>query len=148
MSASTTTHHRDVIRQWTESFNAHDAVGVASLYAQDARVLHPSYREPLQGRKPVQDDTQAYMIAMPDVTGEVIRVVVDEDCAAAEVAISGVHAGPLILATRTFPPTGRRLRFPVALFCRFGPDGTVVEEHRYYDAAEILRQLGVTAHQP
>lgn len=148
MSASGTTDHRDVIKQWTESFNAHDAVGVAALYAEDTRVVHPSYREPLQGRKPVQDDTQAYMVAMPDVRSELMRVVVDGDCAAAEVAISGVHAGPLVLTTRTLPPTGRRLRFPMALFCRFGPEGRVVEEHRYFDTAGILRQLGSTEHQP
>ncbi|MEX5271474.1 ester cyclase [Kocuria sabuli] len=146
MSASGTTDHRDVIEQWTKSFNAHDAVGVAALYAEDARVVHPSYREPLQGRKPVQDDTRAYMIAMPDASSELIRVVADGDCAAAEVAIAGVHAGPLVLATRTFPPTGRRLRFPMVLFCRFGPGGQVVEERRYFDTAGILRQLGNTEH--
>lgn len=146
MGASATTDHHDVIKQWTESFNAHDAVGVAALYAEDARVVHPSYREPLQGRKPVQDDTRAYMIAMPDACSELVRVVVDGDCAAAEVTIAGVHAGPLLLATGTCPPTGRRLRFPMVLFCRFGPEGQVVEEHRYFDTAGILRQLGNTEH--
>lgn len=130
------------MRQWSEAFNAHDAVGVASLYAEDTLVVHPSYPEPLQGRKPVQDDTRAYMTAMPDVTSELVRVVVDEDCVAAEMMISGMHAGPLVLATGKLPPTGRRLRFPVAFFCRFGAEGKVVEEHRYYDAAHILRQLG------
>ncbi|MFW6186472.1 MAG: hypothetical protein ACOC84_00495 [Actinomycetota bacterium] len=69
------------------------------------------------------------------------RVIVDADGAAAQVTISGVHAGPLALATGTRPPTGRRLRFPVALLCRFGPEGTVVEEHRYYDVDDIRRRL-------
>jgi steroid delta-isomerase-like uncharacterized protein len=146
VSASGTTDHRHVIEQWKTSFNAHDAAGVAALYAEDACVVHPSYREPLLGRKPVQDDTRAYMIAMPDARCELVRVVVDGDCAAAEVVIAGVHAGPLVLATTTFPPTGRRLRFPLVLFCRFGPAEQVVEEHRYFDTAGILRQLGSTEH--
>lgn len=146
MSAPGTTDHRHVFEQWTESFNAHDAVGVAALYAQDACVVHPSYREPLQGRKPVQDDTRAYMIAMPDARSELVRVVVDEEGAAAEMTIAGVHAGPLVLAATTLPPTGRHLRFPMVLLCRFGPAGQVVEEHRYFDTAGILRQLGSTEH--
>ena len=39
-----------------------------------------------------------------------------------------------------------RLRFPMLLFCRFGAGGEVVEEHRYFDTAGILRQLGSTEH--
>lgn len=129
------------MRQWSEAFNAHDAVGVASLYAEDTLVVHPSYPEPLQGRKPVQDDTQAYITALPNVTSELTRVFLDGDRAAVEMTIAGVHAGPLVLATGTLPPTGRRLRFPLASSCRFGPEGQIVEEHRYYDTADILRQL-------
>ncbi|MFF0991478.1 ester cyclase [Kocuria nitroreducens] len=146
MSTSEAEEHREVITQWAASFNAHDAVGVAALYGEDTCVVHPAYRQPLRGRKPVQDDARAFMIALPDVSGELSRVVVGQDCAAAQVTISGVHAGPLVLATGTRPPTGRRLRFTVALFCRFGPEGEIVEEHRYYDVDDIRRQLGDGEH--
>ena len=141
MTTSTLKNHQDVLDQWVTAFNAHDAVGVAALYASDARVIHPAYLQPLQGRKPVQDDTQAYITALPNVTSELTRVFVDGDEAAVEMTIAGVHAGPLVLTTGTLPPTGRRLRFPLASFCRFDPEGQIIEEHRYYDTADILRQL-------
>ncbi|WP_344121634.1 ester cyclase [Kocuria aegyptia] len=141
MSTPAPKNHEHVMKQWSAAFNAHDAVRVAALYAEDTCVSHPSYTGPLQGRKAVQDDTLAYMIAMPNVTSELTRIVGDQDCVAAEITISGVHAGPLVLATGELPPTGRRVRFPLALFCRFGPAGQIVEEHRYYDAPDLLRQL-------
>lgn len=146
VSTSSADQHRDVIHRWVASFNAHDAVGVAALYGQDACVVHPAYRQPLRGRKPVQDDTRAYMVALPNVSAELNRVVVDQDCAAAQVTVRGVHAGLLVLATGTRPPTGRPLEFTVALFCRFGPEGEIVEEHRYYDVDDIRGQLGDAEH--
>ncbi|GGG65887.1 hypothetical protein GCM10011374_32300 [Kocuria dechangensis] len=141
MGASARHDHREAITQWMAAFNAHDAVGVGARYAQDAVVDDPAYQQPQRGRKPVQDHAQAYITAMPDVAGELTRVITDEDNAAVEMTISGVYAGPLVLPTGTLPPTGHRLRFAVAFFCRFGPEGTVVEEHRYYDAVGILHQL-------
>lgn len=146
MSTSTADQHREVIDRWVASFNAHDAVGVAALYGEDTCVVHPAYREPLRGRKPVQDDARAYMLALPDVSAQLNRVVVDHDCAAAQVTVRGVHAGLLVLATGTRPPTGRPLQFTVALFCRFGAEGEIVEEHRYYDVDDIRRQLGDGEH--
>ena len=113
----------------------------ARQVGKDPQLTHPAYLQPLRGRKPVQDDTQAYFTALPNVTSELTRVVIGEDCAAVELMIAGVHAGPLVMATGKLPPTGRRLRLPVASFCRFGPEGHIVEEHRYYDTAAILRQL-------
>ena len=146
MSTSEADEHRQVLTQWVASFNAHDAVSVAALYGEDACIVHPAYRQPLRGRKPIQDDARAYMVALPNVSVDVNRVVADQDCAAAQVTICGVHAGPLVLATGTRPPTGSRLQFTVALFCWFGPEGEITEEHRYYDVDEIRRQLGDEKH--
>ncbi|MGX5358091.1 nuclear transport factor 2 family protein [Kocuria sp. KH4] len=147
MSTATADQHRDVLDRWVASFNAHDAVGVAALYGRDACVAHSSYRQPLRGRKPIQDDIRAYLVALPDASAELHRAVVDRDGAAAQVAVRGVHAGPLVLATGTRPPTGRPLHFTVALFCRFGPQGEIMEEHRYCDVDDIRRQLGDEEHQ-
>jgi steroid delta-isomerase-like uncharacterized protein len=141
VTTATLKNHREAIDQWVRTFNAHNAVGVAALYAEDTRVSHPAYLQPLQGRKPVQDDTQACITALPDVSNELIRVIVEGDCAAVEMMMSGVHAGPLVLTTGMLPPTGRRLRLPVASFYRFHPEGQILEERRYYDTAQLLRQL-------
>jgi hypothetical protein len=44
---------------------------------------------------------------------------------------------------QVLPPTGRRVEMRGGAFTRLNERGEIVEERRYYDVANVLRQLGV-----
>lgn len=124
--------------------NAHDAERVASFYSDDGVVHDPSEAGPLRGRAAVRKGTEEMLAAMPDLRVQLDDVVVDGATAALRAVVEGTHTGPLVLQGGTVPATGRRVRFPMAVFSRLDEHGLIVEEHRCFDVAGMAQQLGLT----
>jgi steroid delta-isomerase-like uncharacterized protein len=140
---TTKTSTEAFIREQFAIWNRHDAEGVARGYAQDAVVIDPSYAEPLTGREAIQKDAGDFFVAFPDLSVELVKLIVEGDTAVIEGAMKGTHTGPLALPTGLIPATNKPLSFGFAVVSIFDAAGNVREERRYYDVAGQLTQLGL-----
>jgi steroid delta-isomerase-like uncharacterized protein len=132
---------KDVIREWTDALNRHDAGGFAALYAPNAILRDPQYGEPLEGRDAIRKDIEDFLRGFPDLHAVTRSVIESGDAYAAEGTFAGTHQGPLPTPDGEIPPTGRRVEFAGAGFYRLDGQRRILEESRYYDLAGLLAQL-------
>lgn len=143
VAQDTTTIER-ALEEQIAAINARDAARLAASYREDAVVRDPQYAEPLRGRVAVEDDATGYFRAFPDMRAEVTCSVVSGSTLAVEMTMVGTHTGPLALPTgEEVPPTNQPLRFTMAFFDTVDENGMIIDERRYYDIADQLRQLGL-----
>jgi steroid delta-isomerase-like uncharacterized protein len=137
--------YQDTSRKLADTFTKHDLDALAKLYAEDAVAYDPMYPEPLRGRAAIRKDAATFFRGFPDIRFEIISTIEkNEREGADEVRLTGTHTGPLETPTgQDLPPTNRRVELRGAAFARLNERGEIVEEHRYYDVASVLRQLGV-----
>jgi steroid delta-isomerase-like uncharacterized protein len=133
----------ETVRKQIEEWNSRDADRVAAGYAEDATVLDPYYPEPLKGREAVKKDAGDFFTAFPDLVFTITNVLSIGDKAGMEGHATGTHTGPLALPTGLIPATNRRLEFNWAVFIEVDAMGQIREEHRYYDVATQMQQLGL-----
>ncbi|GEO94707.1 ester cyclase [Kocuria turfanensis] len=134
---------REQVEHTIAALNAHDAAGFAATYSQDAIVYTAASPDPVRGRAAIQQDTEQWITAMPDMTLELEEVAVDGPTAAMRLLFVGTHTGPLMTPSGAVPPTGRRVSVPMAVFNRRDESGTTEVEHRYLDMMSMAQQLGL-----
>ncbi|MGQ1837263.1 ester cyclase [Kocuria turfanensis] len=134
---------REQVEHTIAALNAHDAAGFAATYSQDAIVYTAASPDPVRGRAAIQQDTQQWITAMPDMTLEIEEVAIDGPTAAMRLLFVGTHTGPLMTPSGAVPPTGRRVSVPMAVFNRHDESGTTEVEHRYLDMMSMAQQLGL-----
>ncbi|WP_130618182.1 nuclear transport factor 2 family protein [Dyella amyloliquefaciens] len=92
-----------VVRAMFDAFNRHDAMGMAVLYAEDARLSSSDFCTVRMGRAGVVRTYRALFERLPDIHDEVQDVLIDGDRVAVRfVARSGQGAGSLALPIATF----------------------------------------------
>ena len=135
---------KDNFIKGVEAINNHNAGAMAALFAANATVHDPFYPEPLKGREAIEQDMVDFFRAFPTMkmtlVGELIE---NEDTVAGIFRVDATHDGPLASPSGEIPPTGKPLSFEGAAFSRYGPQGEVIEQRRYYDVAGQLAQLGL-----
>jgi steroid delta-isomerase-like uncharacterized protein len=124
-------------------FNAHDANGWASHYAENAVLYDPQYGEAKNGRDAVLKDIQDFFAAFPDIQFNVLGVVDGGNQMAIQGTGAGTHQGSMEGPGGTIPATNKRVEIPFAAFIRVSPQGLIEEERRYYDMAGMMQQLGL-----
>jgi steroid delta-isomerase-like uncharacterized protein len=134
----------DTIREHVEAFNAHDPTAWASHYAADVVVEDPYYAEPLKGREAAQKDIADFFRAFPDAKMEVNNILARDHSWAVEFTMRATHKGPLELPAGTFEATNRRVEFKGSVLGGSDDDGKLTEEHRYFDVATQMAQLGLS----
>jgi steroid delta-isomerase-like uncharacterized protein len=132
-----------IIRKQADAWNRHDAEAVAQSYSEDATVIDPQYPEPLKGRDAIRKDAADFLAASPDLVFRLDRILVEGDTIAYEGVGRGTQTGPLQLPTGLIPPTNKPFEFRFAGFDRLDEAERVREEHRYFDVAGLLGQLGL-----
>jgi steroid delta-isomerase-like uncharacterized protein len=126
-----------VVREHMESENRHDFEVTLATFA------HPRYEliatgQVYDGEEAVRQYYAASRTAFPDQRNEVLAIRHADDAVVVEFDLLGTHAGPFL----GIAPTGRAFRCRmVALFLFEGE--RIVCERVYFDAATILRQLGI-----
>lgn len=130
-----------VVREHMESENRHDFDATIGTFD------HPRYElvatgEVFDGEAEVRRyfaDTRA---AFPDQRNRILGLYPSRDAVIAEFVLSGTHRGPL----RGLPPTNRAFECAMLAVFAFAPGGRrIVCERVYFDAATILRQLGLAS---
>ncbi len=129
------------VREHMESENAHDFDVTMTTFA------HPRYElvatgDVYDGEQEVSRYYQETRTAFPDQRNEIHAIHHADDATIVEFDLLGTHLGPL----RGLPPTGKAFRARMTAFFLFEGDRITVERI-YFDAATILRQLGLS-HDP
>jgi steroid delta-isomerase-like uncharacterized protein len=79
--------------------------------------------------------------AMPDLRGEVVRLLADGDQSVLEIKWRGTQTGEMDLGGSKLPPSGRQFDFWGCLWQRW-ENGKLVHERHHLDALTMLTQLG------
>jgi steroid delta-isomerase-like uncharacterized protein len=125
-------------RREVESWSAHDPVGVAALYAEDATVTDAG-GETATGRDAIAARAKQYMDAFPDLRFEVQSIEVDANTFTMEWRASGTNSGSLA----GMPATNKPVVVDGCDVGEFGDDGLIHRETDYWNEASMLRQLGL-----
>jgi steroid delta-isomerase-like uncharacterized protein len=128
-----------LIRAW----NSHDAAAIAALYAADARVQHPFSPAPLVGREAVRQLESGLFAAFDQIEWSVIRALQQGADHALEFRVVARHCAPLPTPKGPVPATHKRIDVCGVSLFKLGASGEIAEEHRYFDIAAMMGQLGL-----
>ncbi len=129
----------ETIKRLVEAFNRHDAAATGQLHASVSVVFDPGHPDPLQGRAAIEREAADWFAAAPDVDMVIERLWASEEGASDEMVMSGTQSG----VTGDRPASNRSFRQTAVATWRFNKAGEITEERRYYDPADIMRQLGI-----
>lgn len=126
-----------VVREHMDSENRHDFDATIATFS------HPRYElvatgEVYDGEAEVRDYYARTRAAFPDQRNELRAMHHADDAVVVEFDLLGTHGGPFL----GVEPTGRTFRCPMTAVFEFDGD-RIVCERVYFDAATILRQLGI-----
>ncbi len=119
------------------AFNSHDAKKFSETFAPDGVIIAYGVAE-LKGREAIAADMQKFFEAFPDLKMAVSKNYVKGEVVVSEWVVNGTHKGEFMGQKATNKPVG--LRGVSVLWV--GPDGLVKQDHRYYDGATLMTQLG------
>ncbi len=122
-----------------EVFNAHDAVALAQLYAEDQVTSCSGVPEPVKGRKAKEEFVGGFFTAFPDLKIEPTSILFADNHIIFEVIMRGTNEGIL---EGEIPPTGRSVELKMIFVTRVNDEGLIEEDRTYYDTAEFMKQLG------
>lgn len=127
--------------QGMTAWDTHDADAFADLFADEFTVNDVAMPEPITTRDGVRQYAEGWFTAFPDMSVKQMNRVVSDDAVAAEVQFTGTNTGPMIMAGKEIPPTGKPVVGKGTYFARVR-NGKVVEFNSYPDIAGMMMQLG------
>lgn len=132
---------KELVREHMESENRHDFDTALGTFE------HPRYElvatgEIFDGEAAVRRYYSETRTAFPDQRNRVLGLYPSGDAVIAEFVLEGTHRGRL----RGLPPTNRSFVCSMMALFEFAPGSTTICcERVYFDAATILRQLGLAS---
>ncbi len=123
------------------AWDGHDAQGFADLFADESTVNDVGMPAPITTRDGVREYAQGWFTAFPDMSVKQANRVVSDEWVAAEVQFTGTNTGPMMMAGKEIPPTGKSVAGKGTYFARV-KDGMIVEFNSYPDIAGMMMQLG------
>lgn len=137
----------DRVRSAYEAFNARDFEAAAEHYAPDLELLDVATTDSFRGRDGYLQHARAWAAAFPDGRLSIERIAGEGDAVTVEYVARGTHTGTLISSHGHIPPTWMQVEVP---FCDVLElrDGQIAAVRSYFDAATLLRQLGLLPNSP
>jgi steroid delta-isomerase-like uncharacterized protein len=113
--------------------------GDLSAMAEDAVFQDITRSEPILGNKAIYEYiNNPYNIWFPGGEAEFTNVVLGESSVVMEFTFRGVHQGEM----QGIPPTGKAVEISMCVIYDL-EDGVITQGRLYYDAASMLRQMGI-----
>lgn len=128
-------------RDSVEAFNRAEWDRLPDLMTADVVYEETGTGRRIEGRDGFLPLLQGWREALPDVRGEVLRAVGDDEVCVLEIRWRGTQDGPLPVGEATLPPSGRTSDTLATLWVRCR-DGRIVEERHHLDVLSMLTQLG------
>lgn len=128
-------------RDAVEMFNRAEWDRLPDLMTADVVYEETGTGRRVEGREEFLPHLQGWREALPDVRGEVLRTVGDDEVCVVEIRWRGTQDGPLPVGDATLPPSGRSMDVLASLWvqCR---DNRIVAERHHLDILSMLTQLG------
>jgi steroid delta-isomerase-like uncharacterized protein len=123
------------------AWDGHDAQAFVNLFADGFAVNDVATPAPITTKDGVREYAQSWFTAFPDMSIKQTNRVVSDDSVAAEVQFTGTNTGPMMMAGREIPPTGKSVLGKGTYFARV-KDGKIIEFNSYPDIAGMMMQLG------
>ena len=126
-------------RQSFDAWNAHDPDSFIQQIADDFVSESDTLPATARGRDGARQLIQMYVKAFPDLHFDIQQMIVSGEHVVTRWHATGTHKGELM----GIPPTGRRGAGIHGCTVTEYQSGKAVHEWVYWDAASLLRQLGV-----
>ena len=136
-----TTTVREAFERGTDTFNAHDLDGFATVLADDVTFEAPGGIHG-QGKTACVEFFGSWFGAFSDAHVDVHRLHVVDNVAVEEGTFTGTHDGVLRSPTGEIPPTGRPVRIEYVQVLGFR-DGKHASFDLLFDRLSMLEQLGL-----
>jgi predicted ester cyclase len=132
---------RGFYAEYVAAWNRRDLERYYSLYSEN--LIFRDGIEVLHGIDALRERYESELAALPDLTIECRRLLVDEatQTLAAENLERGTHSGDLPVGGERLSPTGKRLELWGGLFLTLDENGRVAEMSEFIDPGQILAQL-------
>ena len=131
-----------LVRAFYDTFNRRDFDKALAMVTDDAQWTNIPFSATFSGRKGYREYISTWTTAMPDSKVEIVNVLAADDWAVAECIGRGTHTGPLAGPQGNIPATQKHVDMKFCEVLRL-KDGQITEAHLYFDAASLLRQLGL-----
>ncbi|TML78668.1 MAG: ester cyclase [Actinobacteria bacterium] len=132
------------LREVLDALSAHDLDRVGDVVDEKFEFMDVGGGDTVHSRDEWRAFCDVFVTAFPDLTQEVQLLVDAGEYAFAEVVARGTHTGPLATPEGDIGPTGRTIEVPFCVVMH-ARDGLLVDGREYYDAATLLRQLGLAS---
>lgn len=130
----------ELAKAYVESYNAHDASGLANLLAEDVTVRTPDLTE-VKGREEQRKYFTAWFKSVPDVKSTLKTLVIEGDLFAMELRETGTYT--VRLPGPASPPArGQKLDYPYMIIAR-ARKGQIASMRIYENDLLIEKQLGI-----
>jgi steroid delta-isomerase-like uncharacterized protein len=129
----------ETIQLCLAAYNRHDAPAFASAWTEDGILRQMASGSVDQGREQIRTGAEGRFSAFPDWHLELHGLYECGDDAWLAWTISGTHEGEYM----GMPPTHRRFEVPGCSHITFAADGLFASDDVYFDAATVMRQLGL-----
>src|SRR5207245_9588380 len=96
-----------IIDQGMAARDTHDGGGFATIFADNFVVNGVASPDPITDKDGVRAYAHAWFTAFPDMSVKQTNRVVSDDAVAAEVEFTGTNSGPMMMAGKEIPPTGK-----------------------------------------
>jgi steroid delta-isomerase-like uncharacterized protein len=130
------------VRSLYDGFNRRDFSKILAMVADDTKWTNIPFDATFTGPTGYREYLENWTTAMSDCKVEVLNVVVGEEWTAVECIGRGTHTGSLRGPQGSIPATQKKLELKFCEVLRLH-DGLVTEGRVYFDAATLMRQLGV-----
>jgi steroid delta-isomerase-like uncharacterized protein len=130
-------------QRYVDAWNRHDPLAVAARYGSHGR-YEPLPMEQSYGGEDLVQFVRMVMDAFPDLTLRVLRRIAIDPFLIAEWEIGGTHLGEFMGAE----PTGEYAIVRGCDIAEYAPDGTIRNNHVYWDSMTVARQIGVASQEP
>ena len=127
-----------LVKELLEAMRAHDIPKGTSYYAEDSILDMIPVRDVIRGPEGLAAAWGMAWTAFPDQTYEEENIFAYGDYVCFEGVMAGTQKGTYL----GLAPTGKYISMRVAFIWRI-EDGKVKEWHSYWDAADVLRKMGI-----
>ena len=129
-------------KRWYELWNQRDFDGAAALVDEGADIVETPTDEKFRGPQGSREENEKWAAAFPDGRVEIREAIASDEAVALELTFRGTNTGPFATPAGELPPTGRAVSFDYCTLWRV-EKGRIVGGRHYYDAATVMRQLGL-----